>query len=98
MNATAVNSINMDIAYREGNIDDVNGLRELAIKSWAQYRAKLTSENWTRLSNTLNDDKTYIELIEKSKGALLRNQSFRPLRLQDRLPSLRIRSQINWNI
>jgi len=66
----AVNSTNMSIAYREGNIDDVNGLRELAIKSWAQYRSKLTNENWIRLSNKLNDAKTYVELIEKSKSII----------------------------
>lgn len=57
----------MNIAYRYGNIDDLKGLKDLAIKSWGKFQRELTSENWERLSGSLNDDKTYAELIEKAK-------------------------------
>lgn len=56
----------MDVTYRNATIEDLKDLKDLAIKSWAQFKSELTSENWERLSNTLGDDNTYIELLDTS--------------------------------
>lgn len=52
--------------FRQGNIDDLNKLKDLALKSWEQFRNELTLENWQKLKNSLANDKTYIDLLEKS--------------------------------
>lgn len=57
----------MSLTYREGTIEDLKGLKNLAIKSWKQFQPHLTSENWTKLFNSLSDDKTYTELLQISK-------------------------------
>jgi ribosomal protein S18 acetylase RimI-like enzyme len=56
----------MNIIYRKGNINDLMELKNLAIKSWGQFQSKLTTNNWLKLNNTLTEDNTYIELLEKS--------------------------------
>jgi ribosomal protein S18 acetylase RimI-like enzyme len=56
----------MKITYRNGTIDDLNELKNLALKSWGQFQSELTDQNWVKLYNSLTDDKTYTELINKS--------------------------------
>ena len=56
----------MNIIYRKGNINDLMKLKNLSIKSWGQFQSKLTSSNWLKLHNTLTEDNTYIELLDKS--------------------------------
>ena len=56
----------MNMTFRKGNFDDLNDLKLLAIKSWSQFQAMLTSENWTMLHRTLDDNKTYNDLLEQS--------------------------------
>src|SRR4028119_1246239 len=56
----------MDIAYRQGTMNDLSGLMNLALKSWAQFQSKLTSDNWAKLLAGLADDKMYTELLGKS--------------------------------
>ena len=56
----------MDLQYRQGSIDDLGNLKNLAIKSWGQYQGELTGENWIKLYNSITDDKTYTELLNKS--------------------------------
>jgi ribosomal protein S18 acetylase RimI-like enzyme len=57
----------MDIAYRQGTINDLTDLKKLALKSWAQFQPELTSGNWTKLHAGLADDNTYTELLDKSE-------------------------------
>jgi ribosomal protein S18 acetylase RimI-like enzyme len=57
----------MEIKHRVGNINDLDGLKKLALKSWEQFRAKLTNENWEKLYTNLNNDNTYSELLDKSE-------------------------------
>jgi ribosomal protein S18 acetylase RimI-like enzyme len=52
--------------YRKGNIHDLIELKNLAIKSWSQFEAELTVENWQKLQATLLDENTIIDLQEKS--------------------------------
>lgn len=56
----------MHITYRQGTINDLDELKNLAIKSWRQFQPKLTDENWLNLNSSLTDNKTYIELLDKS--------------------------------
>ena len=39
----------MNLTYIEATIDDLNELKNLAIKSWGQFESKLTEENWAKL-------------------------------------------------
>jgi ribosomal protein S18 acetylase RimI-like enzyme len=56
----------MNLTYKRGTIDDLDELKELAVKSWREFQSKLTSDNWQKLFNSLIDDKTYTELLDKS--------------------------------
>jgi ribosomal protein S18 acetylase RimI-like enzyme len=56
----------MNITYRKGTKTDLTGLKKLAVKSWGQFEKNLTTENWGNLSDTLMDDSTYTELLDKS--------------------------------
>jgi ribosomal protein S18 acetylase RimI-like enzyme len=51
---------------REGNSNDLHQVKKLALDTWKEYQEVLTEENWIRLSNTLNNDETYIRLLTAS--------------------------------
>lgn len=53
--------------FRKGNTSDLNELRKLGLKSWIQFKDKLTIENWEELYLTLDDFKTYAGLLNKSE-------------------------------
>jgi ribosomal protein S18 acetylase RimI-like enzyme len=52
---------------RQGNVNDLRQIKELAFAEWAQYRDLLTSENWEKLNTTLSDDKTFSDLMVRSE-------------------------------
>mgnify|MGYP003672878149 CR=1 FL=1 len=54
------------MSYREGNFKDIEGLKNLALRSWTQFQSELTDENWHKLRTFLTDDTTFIDLLEKS--------------------------------
>jgi ribosomal protein S18 acetylase RimI-like enzyme len=56
----------MNVSYRQGTIDDLQGLKTLAIKSWSPFQKDLTDDNWNSLKQTISNDKTYKELIGQS--------------------------------
>ena len=56
----------MNLTYRQGTKDDLQGLKRLAIKSWTPFQKHLTDENWNSLKQTISSDKTYKELIDQS--------------------------------
>jgi ribosomal protein S18 acetylase RimI-like enzyme len=56
----------VNIQYRQGTKNDLQGLKELAIKSWSPFRKELTQENWNSSFQTITNVKTYEELLEKS--------------------------------
>ncbi len=41
--------------YRQGNINDLFGLKNLALKSWTPYKNELTSKNWQSLFDTISN-------------------------------------------
>ena len=63
------------MTYRQGNINDLFGLKKLAIKSWTPFQSELTTENWQSLFDTINSDKTYLQLIENSHCIVCENES-----------------------
>jgi ribosomal protein S18 acetylase RimI-like enzyme len=60
----------MKINFREGNFADLEGLKDVAIKSWLTFQTSLTKENWEKLEKSLKDDHTYIDLLDKSNCIL----------------------------
>lgn len=56
----------MKLTYKQGNLDNLFELKNLALKSWQQFQTKLSDKNWQQLYQTLTDDKTYIELLTQS--------------------------------
>jgi ribosomal protein S18 acetylase RimI-like enzyme len=52
--------------YRQGTLNDLAGLKNLALKSWGHYQNELTDENWQKLKASLDDDRTFTDLLEKS--------------------------------
>ncbi len=52
--------------YRQGNRNDLAGLKQLAINAWTQFQKKLTNENWQILSNNISNEKTFTDLLEIS--------------------------------
>jgi ribosomal protein S18 acetylase RimI-like enzyme len=57
----------MDITYRKATYNDLTKLKNLAVKTWRQFQQSLTDENWVKLNSSLANDKTYIELLDKSE-------------------------------
>ena len=56
----------MSILYRYGTKNDLTKLKDLAVNSWGQFQSKLTTENWEKLYNSLSNEATYTELLDKS--------------------------------
>lgn len=56
----------MNFTYRKGTKTDLHKLKNLAIKSWSSFKQSLTEDNWAILKKTIEDDKTYANLIEES--------------------------------
>ncbi len=54
------------MTYRQGTINDLTKLKNLALKSWSQYKNELTHEYWQKLRASLSDDKTFSDLLGKS--------------------------------
>ena len=65
----------MDITIRQATFKDLKDLKNLAIKSWGQFQPSLTVENWQKLQNSLTDDKTYKELLDKSYSIVATNDT-----------------------
>lgn len=60
----------MNLIYRQGTTDDLEGLKNLALKSWTPFQKQLTAEHWNSLSRIISSDKTYKELLQQSTSFL----------------------------
>lgn len=58
---------------RQGKLEDVTQIKELAIAEWTQFKSVLTPANWAKLHNTLTDEKTYADLIMQSDSFVYEN-------------------------
>ncbi len=57
----------MNINFRQGSLDDLIALKELAILSWSQYKDVLEVEHWESLKGNLAKNEAYIKLLEQSE-------------------------------
>jgi ribosomal protein S18 acetylase RimI-like enzyme len=51
------------INIRQGNLQDLQQIKELAMVEWSQFKEDLTQENWEKLQTSLSDEKTYRDLM-----------------------------------
>lgn len=58
---------------RQGNLQDLKQIKELAIKEWTQFKNVLTPENWEKLYHSLTNDKTYPDLLKQSDSFVYEN-------------------------
>ncbi len=56
----------MTLQYRIGSHKDLNQLKKLSIETWSQYDDQLTPENRENLTKTIQDDQTYLDLLDNS--------------------------------
>jgi ribosomal protein S18 acetylase RimI-like enzyme len=61
--------------YRKGNINDLNAIMKLALKTWTEFKSELTTENWLNLHKTITTEKTFIDLLEKSYSVVCENEN-----------------------
>ena len=59
--------------FRIGDKKDVEQLKELAVKSWLQFKDVLTKENWNQLYKTLDNRETYSNLLQNSECLVCEN-------------------------
>ncbi|CAM1374681.1 GNAT family N-acetyltransferase [Tenacibaculum xiamenense] len=52
--------------FRKANINDLESLKQLGLKSWEQFKHELTSDNWNSLYKTINNIGVYSNLLENS--------------------------------
>jgi hypothetical protein len=60
---------------RNGNIHDLNSVKELGQNTWKQFENDLTYENWDKLSSIISDENLYKELLLNSKGFVCENET-----------------------
>ena len=58
---------------RQGSLQDLKQVKELAISEWIQFKNVLTPDNWEILYNTLIDEQNYIELLNVSESFVYEN-------------------------
>lgn len=49
--------------YRQGNLEDLKCIKNLALNSWHQFQKELTDENWQILYRNISNDQTFIDLL-----------------------------------
>ena len=52
------------ISYRQGNLNDLIKLKQLAIISWQTFQNQLTEENWQNLLSVISNEKTFSDLLK----------------------------------
>jgi ribosomal protein S18 acetylase RimI-like enzyme len=63
------------MTYRQGETNDLEQLKQLALESWQPYQFELTEENWQRLFNNLGSTDTYLPLLETSYCLVCENRN-----------------------
>jgi ribosomal protein S18 acetylase RimI-like enzyme len=60
---------------RNGNIQDLTSIKQLAQNTWKQFENALTNENWEKLSNSLSNENLYKDLLLNSKSFVCENET-----------------------
>jgi len=58
---------NKDLTYRTGDVSDLKALKTLGTVSYQQFADVLDELHWSKLRAFLQDEKTWMDLIEKAK-------------------------------
>ena len=61
------------MTYRQAIMNDLPGIKNLALLSWRQFEEKLTPHDWKMLESSLKDDKTFRSLLEKAYSLICAN-------------------------
>ena len=61
------------MSIKQGSLQDLKQIRELAITEWTQFKSELTHNNWAKLHNILTDEKTYADLMMQSDSFVYQN-------------------------
>lgn len=61
------------LRIRQGNLQDLKQIKELAISEWTQFKNVLTPDNWEKLYNTLVDEQNYADLLKLSDSFVYEN-------------------------
>ncbi len=60
--------------FRKGTNKDLTQIKQLGLNSWKEYKNNLTDENWNKLYNSLNSNKTYSDLLNISECIVCENE------------------------
>jgi ribosomal protein S18 acetylase RimI-like enzyme len=63
------------VIFRKGNIQDVTQLKDLALRSWIEFSPDLGTENWLALSQKLQDERIYCDLLKNADCIVCTDQS-----------------------
>ena len=66
--------IKKEMKIRNGNIHDLNSVKQLGQNTWKQFEKYLNIENWNELSNTLSNENLYKDLLMKSVSYVCENE------------------------
>jgi ribosomal protein S18 acetylase RimI-like enzyme len=61
------------LKIRQGSLQDLKKIKELAIAEWTQFKNVLTPENWEKLYNTLTNEQNYADLLKQSDSFVYEN-------------------------
>ncbi|MFK7000949.1 GNAT family N-acetyltransferase [Flavobacterium oreochromis] len=56
----------MNLTYREGTKNDLEGLKALGILSYGQFKDDLSEKNWNKMDSILRLDENYLKLLDIS--------------------------------
>lgn len=59
---------------RKGNKNDLKSLKLLGLKSWSQYRGRLSDEHWHTLRSSLANENTYTQLLSQGDCLVYENK------------------------
>lgn len=58
---------------RNGNIHDLNSVKQLGENTWKQFEKDLSNENWEILSSNLSNENLYKDLLQNSTSFVCEN-------------------------
>ncbi len=65
----------MNFIYRQGNLNDLIKLQQLAITTWSQFKNELTPKNWDELFSILSNENNYLDLINDSDSMICETEN-----------------------
>jgi len=57
----------MELKFREGNIEDIEQLKKLAISAYGQFENILTKENWNKFYENIEAKESYTNILKIAK-------------------------------